>query len=87
MGGLSAYTNKFNIFHWHLTDDPGWRIKIKRYPELTNIGAWRAPRTGRFWSFDPTQEDEVATYGGYYTQDDIREIVQYAQDRFITIVP
>lgn len=78
---------KFNVFHWHLTDDPGWRIEIKRYPELTKVGAWRALRTGRYWSFAPTQEGESATYGGYYTQEDIKEIIKYAQDRNITIVP
>jgi hexosaminidase len=78
---------KFNIFHWHLTDDQGWRIEIKSFPRLTAIGAWRVPRTGKWWSFDPPQKNEKATYGGYYTQEDIKEIVAYAAERHITIVP
>ena len=78
---------KFNIFHWHLTDDQGWRIQIKGLPQLTKIGAWRVPRTGHWGNFAPPQPGEKATYGGYYTQDDIREIVAYAQKRFVTIVP
>ncbi len=64
---------KMNIFHWHLTGNEGWRIEIKKYPKLTSIGAWRTEPAGK--------------YGGYYTQKDIREIVKYAKDRFITIVP
>lgn len=78
---------KFNVFHWHLTDDNGWRIEIKGLPELTKVGAWRVPRTGNFGSFESPQPGEKATYGGYYTQEDIREIVKYAQQRFVTIVP
>lgn len=78
---------KFNVFHWHLTDDEGWRIEIKGLPKLTEIGAWRVPRTGRWSKFESPQPGEKATYGGYYTQDDIREIVQYAKKRFITILP
>ena len=77
---------KFNVFHWHLSDDNGWRIEIKGLPKLTEVGAWRVPRTGH-WGFTPPQPDEKATYGGYYTQEDIREIVAYAQKRFVTIVP
>jgi len=65
---------KFNILHWHLTDDQGWRIEIKKYPKLTEVGAWR-------------KEVDGSIYGGYYTQEDIKEIVTYAQSRFITIVP
>jgi len=78
---------KLNTFHWHLTDDQGWRIEIKQLPKLTEVGAWRVPRQGYWWSFDPPQPDEKPTCGGFYTQDDIREIVAYAQSRFITIVP
>ncbi len=72
-----------------MTDDQGWRIEIKKYPKLTEIGAWRADREDQPWDSKrkPQQPGEKATYGGYYTQDDIREIVQYAADRFITIVP
>ncbi|MDE3057781.1 MAG: family 20 glycosylhydrolase [Bacteroidota bacterium] len=65
---------KMNVFHWHLTDDQGWRIEIRRYPQLTRIGAWRTEADG-------------SRYGGYYTQEDIRDIVAYAQRRFITVVP
>ncbi|MCD6346164.1 MAG: beta-N-acetylhexosaminidase [Bacteroidales bacterium] len=78
---------KFNIFHWHLTDDQGWRVEIKSLPKLTEIGAWRVPRTGQWWTYDPAGENEKATYGGYYTQDQIREVVKYASDRFIQILP
>jgi hexosaminidase len=78
---------KFNVFHWHLTDDQGWRIEIKGLPELTNIGAWRVPRTGRWGTFQEPQPGEKTTDGGYYTQDDIREIVKYAKQHFIDILP
>ena len=78
---------KYNVFHWHLTDDNGWRIEIKGLPRLTEIGAWRVPRTGRFGTFEPPQPGEKATYGGYYTQQDIRDVVAYAKKRFITILP
>lgn len=70
---LLAY-HKMNVLHWHLTEDQGWRIEIKKYPKLTEIGAWRT-------------EDDGTVYGGFYTQDDIREIVAYASERYITIVP
>ncbi|MHA4810038.1 beta-N-acetylhexosaminidase [Flavitalea flava] len=78
---------KFNVFHWHLSDDQGWRIEIKSLPALTQTGAWRVPRTGQWWTFEPPKEGEKAGYGGYYTQDDIREVVQYAADRFVTVLP
>ncbi len=78
---------KFNVFHIHLTDDQGWRIALDRYPELTEKGAWRVPRQGKWWSFQPPQPGEAATYGGYYTKEDMREIIQYATERFVTIVP
>ncbi|MBW6459311.1 MAG: family 20 glycosylhydrolase [Bacteroidales bacterium] len=80
--------HKMNVFHWHLTDDNGWRIEIKKYPLLTEVAAWRADREGISWNKRaPARLDEPATYGGFYTQDDIREIVQYAAERFITVVP
>ncbi len=74
---------KLNILHWHLTEDQGWRIEIKKYPKLTQIGSWRAnsPTPG-----DRNKPDGVP-YGGYYTQDEIREIVAYARQRGITIIP
>ncbi len=78
---------KFNTFHWHLSDDQGWRIEIKSYPKLTSVGAWRVPRTGNWWQREMPQTGEQATYGGFYTQDDIREIVAYAQKKFIKILP
>jgi hexosaminidase len=78
---------KFNVFHWHLTDDNGWRVEIKSLPKLTSIGAWRVPRGGHFGDRDNPKPGEKATVGGFYTQDEIREIVKYAADRFITIVP
>ena len=70
---LLAY-HKMNVLHWHLTEDQGWRIEIKKYPRLTEVGAWR------------TYEDGTR-YGGFYTQDQIREIVEYARKRYITIIP
>jgi hexosaminidase len=80
--------HKLNRFHWHLTEDQGWRIEIKQYPRLTQVGAWRRQTIiGRpdedstKWRFDGQP------HGGFYTQDDVREIVAYAQARFITVVP
>ncbi|MFT3705565.1 MAG: family 20 glycosylhydrolase [Agriterribacter sp.] len=78
---------KFNVLHLHLSDDQGWRIEIKSFPELTKTGAWRVPRTGRWWTYDQPREGEAATYGGFYTQQDIKEIVRYATQRNITILP
>lgn len=80
---------KYNVFHWHLTDDNGWRVEIKAYPKLTSVGAWSVTRTGRYSSnyFVPEEPGELATYGGFYTQNVIREIVEYAAARFVTIVP
>ncbi len=78
---------KMNVFHWHLTDDQGWRIEIKSLPNLTEKGAWRARRVGQWWTRTPRQEGEPAEYGGFYTHEDIKEIVQYAQERFVEIVP
>lgn len=78
---------KFNILHWHLTDDQGWRIEIKSYPKLTSVGAWRVEKTGTFGNFTPPAPNEPRNYGGFYTQDDIREVVQYAKERYVEIVP
>lgn len=78
---------KFNTLHLHLTDDNGWRIEIKSLPKLTEIGAWRVERSGRFGDRENPKPGEAATYGGFYTHNDIREIVAYAQSKQITIVP
>ncbi len=78
---------KFNRFHWHLTDDEGWRIQIKSYPRLTSVGAWRVPRDGAYGNAHPPEPGEEATYGGFYTQEDIKEVVQFAKDRFIEVLP
>lgn len=79
---------KMNTFQWHLTDDNGWRIEIKKYPKLTEIGAWHVEREELPWNERPPQKPgEKATYGGFYTQDDIHEIVQYAKDKYVTIIP
>jgi hexosaminidase len=76
--------HKMNTFHWHLTEDQGWRIEIKKYPKLTQIGAWRnGSMVGRY----SDHNIDSIRYGGYYSQDDIREIVKYAQSRHITIIP
>lgn len=86
---LSQY--KINTFHWHLVDDGGWRIEIKKYPRLTDLGAWRLPADGTFPEYRglhfPGRTPGQALYGGYYTQADVKEIVRYASDRHITIVP
>ncbi len=82
--------HKLNRFHWHLTDDQGWRIEIKKYPLLTSIGAWRRQSlVGQQRAYADTTQwvyDKIP-HGGFYTQDDVREIVAYAQARFITVVP
>ena len=79
---------KFNVFHWHLTDDQGWRIAIKSLPRLTQVGAYRVPRTGGSWrDIANPLPGENPSYGGYYTQADIREVVQYAAERSIMVVP
>jgi hexosaminidase len=74
---------KFNTFHWHLTEDQGWRIEIKRYPRLTSIGSQRKQTVVGH----NTSEYDGTPYGGYYTQDQITDIVRYATDRYITIIP
>jgi len=77
--------DKMNRFHWHLTDDQGWRIQIKKYPKLTSVGAWRDSTLVGHYGSDNHYNHE--RYGGYYTQDEIREVVQYAQKRYITVIP
>ena len=78
--------HKMNVFHWHLTEDQGWRIEIKKYPKLTEVGAWRKEtlighRKDKPHTFDGKR------HGGFYTQDEVRRIVAYAKERFITVVP
>jgi hexosaminidase len=79
---LSLY--KMNVFHWHLTEDQGWRIEIKKYPKLTSTGAWRS---GSMIGPYKDQKFDNIRYGGFYTQEDIREVVAYAAERHITVVP
>jgi hexosaminidase len=79
--------HKINVLHWHLVDDQGWRIEIKKYPRLTEVGAWRKAIG---FGLDPkasTAYGPDGRYGGFYTQEDIREVVAYAAARHITIVP
>jgi len=78
---------KLNLLHMHLTDDEGWRVEIKSLPRLTTVGAWNVKREGYFGTFAPIPPDEPRTYGGFYTQNDIRTLVKYAQDRFVNILP
>ncbi|WP_316805556.1 beta-N-acetylhexosaminidase [Pedobacter nototheniae] len=76
--------HKMNYFHWHLTDDHGWRIEIKKYPRLTEVGAWR---NGSIIGLYPGTGNDGIRYGGFYTQDEIKEVIKYAADRYITIIP
>jgi len=78
---------KFNRFHWHLTDDQGWRVEIKSLPKLTSIGAWRVERKGKWMNIPTPALEEPKTYGGFYTQEDIKEIVSYAKTKFIEVIP
>ena len=76
--------HKLNTFHWHLTDDQGWRIEIKKYPKLTSVGGWRnGTIIGRY----PGKGNDGQKYGGYYTQEQVKEIVQYAKERFVDVIP
>lgn len=77
---------KLNTFHWHLTDDQGWRIEIKKYPLLTNVGAWRNATLIGHYSESPDRYDSTR-YGGFYTQEEIREVVRFADSLHITVVP
>ena len=78
---------KFNKLHLHLTDDQGWRIEIKSLPKLTEVGAWRPKREGKWLNSPKPDPSEPKDYGGFYTHDDIRELVKYAQERFVDIIP
>ena len=75
--------HKLNVFHWHLTDDDGWRVEIKKYPRLTQVGAWRGPDE----PLPPSYESGYQRYGGFYTQRQIKEVVRYAAERHILVVP
>jgi hexosaminidase len=80
--------HKLNVFHWHLVDDQGWRLEIKKYPKLTEVGAWRVDRSDLHWnSRGLPRPGEKATYGGFYSQDEVKKIVKYASERNITIIP
>ena len=78
---------KYNLLHLHLTDDEGWRIEIKGFPKLTEVGAWNVKKVGYFGTFSHPTPDEPRTYGGFFTQEDIKELVQYAKERFVNILP
>src|SRR4051812_8602086 len=78
---------KLNLLHMHLTDDEGWRIEIKSLPKLTEVGAWNVKKVGYFGTFPVPAADEPRNYGGFYTQDDIKELIQYAKERFVNILP
>lgn len=82
---LMAYY-KFNTLHWHLTDDQGWRIEIKKYPLLTEVGAWRDSTVENHYSTQPRTYNQ-SRYGGFYTQEEIKEVVHYASERYIDVVP
>lgn len=86
---LASY--KINRFHWHLIDDGGWRLEIKQYPRLTSVGAWRNHESFKWNSgkidFVRADDPNVDAYGGFYTQEDVREIVAYAAERNIVVVP
>jgi hexosaminidase len=78
---------KFNLLHLHLTDDQGWRMEIKQLPELTQIGAWRVPRTGLWWERECPKDGEAAIYGGFYTQQELKDLISYASARFVDVLP
>ena len=79
---------KMNRFHWHLTDDQGWRMQIDRYPALTDIGAWRVDQNHLVWGSRPqAKPGQTPDYGGFYTKQQLRELVAYARDRNVVIVP
>lgn len=82
---MSRY--KYNMFHWHLTDDEGWRLQINAYPKLTSVGAWKVKKIGYFGTFSPVTAEDKFDYGGFYTQDDIREVIEFARRHFVNILP
>lgn len=79
--------HKLNTFHWHLTDDQGWRIEIKKHPKLTQIGAYRGQTVKPFETGESSTDFDGKPYGGFYTQEEINEVVAYAKSRFVTIIP
>jgi len=80
--------HKMNFFHWHLTDDNGWRIEIEQYPDLSKKSAYRVDREGQPWrDWEPILPGEKPTYGGFYSKDEIKEVVQYASEKYVTIIP
>lgn len=80
--------HKMNVLHWHLVDDQGWRLEIKKYPKLTEVGAWRVDREELHWNSRPLiRPGEKTTYGGFYTQEEVKALVQYARERYVTIIP
>ena len=84
--GLALH--KMNVLHFHLVDDQGWRIEIEKYPKLTEVGAYRVDKEDMHWNARPTPDSsEKATYGGFYTREDIKEIVAYAGEKGIEVVP
>ncbi|MHA8059362.1 beta-N-acetylhexosaminidase [Aquirufa nivalisilvae] len=78
---------KYNILHFHLTDDEGWRVEIKSFPNLTKKGAWNVPKVGRFTEFSKPEPNEPRTQGGFFTKEDIQDIVSYAKGRFVNVMP
>lgn len=83
---LASY--KMNRFHWHMVDDQGWRIEIKKYPNLTKTGAWRVDQNKLVWGVRPqAKPGEAATYGGFYTQEQVKDIIRYAAERNVMVVP
>jgi len=78
---------KYNLLHLTLANDEGWRVEIKALPKLTSVGAWNVKRVGTFGNFIPPTDDEPRDYGGFLSQNDIKELVQYAKDRFINVMP
>ncbi|HRW96058.1 MAG TPA: family 20 glycosylhydrolase [Bacteroidales bacterium] len=80
--------HKMNVFHWHLVDDQGWRLEIKKYPRLTEVGAWRDLMPDIHWNDRPfTTDRSKANYGGFYTREEVKRIVAYAAERNVTIIP